>query len=66
VRLLLVGAKNDERENRLCEAMQLLTYLYVAQADAWRDVCGRLQVDPEVLLRDYPGYDSLQCMEETA
>jgi hypothetical protein len=66
VYLLLTGAANDERENRLCKMMQVLTYRYVAHADAWRQVRGRLQVDPEVLLRDYPGSDSLQLMEETA
>jgi hypothetical protein len=66
VYLPLTGAANDERENRLGKIMQLLAYRYVAQADAWRHVCGRLQVDPAVLLKHYPGYDNLQRMEETA
>jgi hypothetical protein len=63
---LLVGAENDERENRLCQIMRLLAYRYVVQADAWKQICGRLQVDPAVLLKDYPGYDNLLRMEETA
>ena len=45
---------------------RLAAYRLCVEADAWKRVCGELNIDPEALLRDLPGYDTLRRTEEAA
>ena len=55
--------RRDERRWRL---LKMLAYRYVVRADGWRLLCAELPIDPEVLLKELPGYDTLQQMEQVA
>jgi hypothetical protein len=55
--------RRDERRWRL---LKMLAYRYVVRADGWRLLCAELPIDPEVLLRELPGYDSVRQMEQVA
>jgi hypothetical protein len=52
--------RRDERRWRL---LKMLAYRYVVRADGWRLLCAELPIDPEVLLKELPGYDAVQQME---
>jgi hypothetical protein len=60
-----VGRGGEARalEERLSAAMRLLGYLFMAQADAWRQLCSELKVDGDVLLKDLPGHDTIDLTE---
>ncbi len=39
---------------------------FCVEADAWKRLCGELNIDPEALLRDLPCYDTMRRTEEAA
>jgi hypothetical protein len=44
----------------------MLCRWFVVNADAWKLLCARLALDPEVLLRELPGFQTVRQMEEIA
>jgi len=53
-----------QRQERRWQLLKMLAYRYVVRADGWRLLCAEMSIDPEVLLRELPGYDSVQQMEQ--
>ena len=43
-----------------------MAYRFVVRADGWKLLCTELHIDPDVLLRQLPGYESIRKMEEEA
>jgi len=54
------------RAERLSDLTCLVAYRIKVEAEAWNRFCAELQIDPEILLRDLPSYDTLKRGEETA
>jgi hypothetical protein len=54
------------RRERRWKALRFLSYQLVVSADAWRLLCGELSIDPEILLKDLPGFDTVRRMEGLA
>jgi hypothetical protein len=46
--------------------IRLTAYRIRVEADAWKRLFGELKIDPEVLLRDLPGYDEVRRSEQHA
>ena len=44
----------------------MLCYRFVVRVDGWRQLCTERHIDPEVFLRELPGYDAVQQMEPVA
>jgi hypothetical protein len=55
-----------QRQERRWQLLKLLAYRYVVRADGWRLLCAELPIDPEVLLKELPGYEAVQQMEQVA
>jgi hypothetical protein len=55
-----------QRDERRWQLLKLLAYRYVVRADGWRLLCAELHLDPEVLLKELPGYEAVQQMEQAA
>jgi hypothetical protein len=55
-----------QRDERLWQILKMLCYCYVVRADGWRRLCTELHIDPVVLLKELPGYDAVQQMEQVA
>jgi hypothetical protein len=55
-----------QRDERRWQLLQMLCYRFVVCADGWRLLCSQMHIDPGFLLKDLPGYDSVQQMERTA
>jgi hypothetical protein len=58
------GQKGRPVEDRLKNVLRTWAYLFVVEADAWRQLAAELQIDQESLLRDAPSYDTLRQTEE--
>src|ERR1051325_5737651 len=52
-----------QRAKRLQQAQRLVAYRIVTQAEAWKQLCAELQLDPEEPLRHVPGYLSMRMVE---
>jgi hypothetical protein len=55
-----------KRQDRLWRGVQTLAFRFVVRADGWKLLCRQLQIDPDVVLRDLPGYQTVCQMEEVA
>jgi hypothetical protein len=55
-----------QRDKRRWQLLKLLAYGFVVRADGWRLLCAQLPLDPEVLLKELPGYDAVGQMEQVA
>ena len=55
-----------QRQERRWQLLKMLAYRYVVRADGWRLLCAQLHLKPEVLLKELPGYDAVQQMEQVA
>ena len=60
------SAAEQQRHDRLWRAVQTLAFRFVVRADGWRLLCRQLQIDPDVVLRDLPGYETVCQMEGVA
>lgn len=58
--------KERQRDERRWQLLQMLCYRFVVHADGWRLLCSQMHIDPEVLLKDLSGYESVKQMEESA
>jgi hypothetical protein len=58
--------KAKQREDRLWRALRALALRFVTQAEGLKLLCRELQIDPEIFLRDMPGYEIVRQMEDTA
>jgi hypothetical protein len=58
--------QEPQRDERRWQLLKMLAYRYVVRADGWRLLCAELPIDPEVLMRELPGYDAVQQMEQVA
>jgi hypothetical protein len=56
----------EQKEFRLLMAARLRAYLFLVQTEAWNRFCGELNLDPEAVLRDVPGYTTVKAAAETA
>ena len=61
-----VGPEDQERVDRLWDCVHMFGYRLCMEADAWRLVCAEMHADPEALLRDIRGFDSLRDTEKLA
>jgi hypothetical protein len=59
-------ATEQKRHDRLWRAVQTLAFRFVVRADGWKLLCRQLQIDPDVVLRDLPGYEAVCQMEGVA
>jgi hypothetical protein len=60
------SAAEQQRHDRLWRAVQTLAFRFVVRADGWKLLCRQLQIDPDVVLRDLPGYETVCQMEGVA
>jgi len=60
------GPKEAAASDQLLAQARLLAYLLTVGRDAWRAVCGEWGIDGEFLLRDLPGYDTVEHAEPLA
>jgi len=44
----------------------LHAYLFLVESEGWNRFCAELNLDPDVLLRDVPGYDTVKVAEKIA
>jgi hypothetical protein len=56
----------DDSLNRMDAKVRMWAYVLTAKRDGWRRFCAELPVDPELLLNDVPGYDTVKRSEEAA
>jgi hypothetical protein len=63
--LLYRGREWREHHDLFWNAARILAYRFLVLVDAWKLMCTELQIDPAVLIRDLPGYDTL-CRQEAA
>jgi hypothetical protein len=61
-----VPPADREQDERWTRIVRLAAYLITARVDAWRRLCGELGIDPEVLLKDLPGYATVEGSEQAA
>jgi hypothetical protein len=64
-----LGFREEEakqHEDRLWDTLRLLAYRFVVGMDAWDRLCGELGIDPWALVKDCPGVDTVQGLEEQA
>jgi hypothetical protein len=54
-----------QRDKRRWQILKMLCYRFMARADGWRLLCSELHIDP-VVLKELPGYDAVQQMEQVA
>jgi hypothetical protein len=59
-------ARTDPQVQELREAVQILAYRCVLQADAWESLSAELHIEPDALVKDLPGYDTVCRMVKTA
>jgi hypothetical protein len=59
----LQNRKAHAQADRLWKVAQLSAYWFFITADAWNLVCAELLIDPEVPLRDLPGFANLKRLE---
>jgi hypothetical protein len=59
-------ADEDDSLNRLDAKVRMWAYVLTAKRDGWRRFCAEFQVDPELLLNDVPGYDTVKRSEVAA
>jgi hypothetical protein len=53
-------------EERISKLLAGLALCFVLRADTWKLLCAELHLDPEVLLRELPGYQRICDMEKEA
>jgi hypothetical protein len=58
--------KGKKRHDRLWRGIQTLAFRFVVRADGWKLLCRHLQIDPDFVLRDLPGYETVCQMEQVA
>jgi hypothetical protein len=51
---------------RLRETVGMFAYVLTVKVDGWRHFCAERQLDPEALMADLPGYDTVKRAEEAA
>jgi hypothetical protein len=51
---------------RLRATVGMFAYVFTAKLDGWRRFCAGRQLDPEALMNDLPGYDTVKRTEEAA
>jgi hypothetical protein len=59
-------ADDRVREARMLRVVQLWAYLFVIEWDAWERFCTELHLESKALLRDLPGYATVQEAEARA
>src|SRR5262245_36871346 len=57
--------KWQEHNDLFWNYARLFAYRFLVLVDAWKLLCAQLQIDPDMLIRDLPGYDTL-CRQEEA
>src|SRR5262249_45037992 len=60
-----LGAEPADDDPRW-HALRMLAYDLVANADLWQRFCADAGLDPDLLLKDYPGFATLQEMMDAA
>ena len=58
------SAEDETRGDRLWGLIRLMACRMGIEADAWRPLLAEGNIDPEVWLRDLPGYDEVRRTEE--
>jgi hypothetical protein len=61
-----IGKDDRARAERWRKLLRLMAYHMTVEADAWKQLCAELHIDPEALLRDFPAYDTIRRWEEAA
>src|SRR6516225_10914001 len=56
----------DDSLNQMDAKVRMWAYVLTAKRDGWRRFCAELPVDPELLLSDMCGYDTVKRSEEAA
>jgi hypothetical protein len=60
------GQQDKVRAERLWAVARMTAYMLCVEADAWTRFCSELHIDPVALVRDLPGYNTLQLTQEAA
>lgn len=58
--------ESQQHENRLEPLLKMFAHQFVVNAHGWKEFCDEIQVDPDALLRGYPGFDTIKDFDETA
>ncbi len=53
-------AEDSERSRHWVEVARMWAYLFTVEARAWEQLMVEMHLDPEALLRDLPGYETLR------
>jgi hypothetical protein len=61
-----LGEDGEACAERLGEAARIYAYLFTVKMDGWRRFCSEFNVDPDFLMQDLPGYETVQRGEEAA
>jgi hypothetical protein len=60
------GKRQGRRRRRLRDGLRMLAYCCVTCAEGWKLLCAGLHMDPEVILGDMPGQETVRRMVEEA
>lgn len=56
--------QQQQQQEQRCLLSRMQVYQFVVRADGWKQLCAELSIDPDVLLRGQPGFDTLVRFEE--
>jgi hypothetical protein len=60
------GNRPDRRELQLLQDVCSHAYLFLVESEGWNRFCAELNLDPDVLVRDVPGYTTVKAAEKVA
>ena len=60
------GNRQDRRERQLLHDVRLHAYLFLVESEGWYRFCAERNLDPDVLVRDFPGYTTVKAAEKVA
>jgi len=55
-----------QHQQRLGKMLKVLAHFVAVRVDGWQLLCAGLHLDPDTLLRQLPGYEAVQGMEQLA
>lgn len=63
---VLTEEGEDKPPKRLRATVGVFAYVFTTKLDGWRRFCSEFKVDPDLLMSELPGYDTVKRTEEAA
>ena len=60
------GNPQDRREIEILQNARLHAYVFLVESEGWDRFCAELNLDPDVLVRDVPGYTTVEVAAKIA